>query len=571
MGAGYAATTSDAAHIMARQVSGDGTIVARLTATTGPATAPLGGVTIRDSLARSCKRAVLGYVPGSGLQFRARTTASANDTVVTQAGITLPVWIRLALTGDSLQASYASDVAGSPGTWTNLGSATTMGLVNNITQMGLTATGNSSTAGQLCTVTFDNVSLTPVPTGPALVSEDLGTTTPTASTFSESNGTYTLGGSGGLDGQGAFYGWQYYGDVMVTAKETAASSGALNAHSGIMIRESMDSTAGYVHLGRCPTGSFSGYFWRSLASGGTGGVPSFTGAVRWMRLIRQGNRVTAYHAADVSGSPGTWAQLGQPQTIIMSTPVLVGLAVDNNGGTAGVLNVASFNNLSIVPLNKAPVVSIASVLSPVISSVALNGSVSDDSFPAPPSLASQWSVLSSPGINLASLLSPATTATITGDGLHALRLTADDGSALSFKDLSFTGYVTSFSAWQSSTFASSNESSAAPDADPDRDGLPNLLEYAVNTAGGAANPSPVIQELMPVGQQKYLCVTVPKNPAATDVTFTVEATSNILDPLSWSSAGVIITQNTGTVLQARDSVAVSGATQRFMRVRVTRS
>ena len=145
---------------------------------------------------------------------------------------------------------------------------------------------------------------------------------------------------------------------MVTAKLFNATSGALSAKFGIMIRESMDNGA-YVQLGRIPTGSFSGYIWRTVAAGGTGGVPSFTGKIRWMRLIRQGNRLTAFHAPDSGGNPGTWVQLGQPNTIVMSTPVVVGFAVDNAGGTAGVLNVAQFTDLSIVPLNKAPVVAMA--------------------------------------------------------------------------------------------------------------------------------------------------------------------------------------------------------------------
>jgi hypothetical protein len=37
---------------------------------------------------RRKRRGVLGYVPGTGLQFRTRTAVSSTDTVTTQAGIT---------------------------------------------------------------------------------------------------------------------------------------------------------------------------------------------------------------------------------------------------------------------------------------------------------------------------------------------------------------------------------------------------------------------------------------------------------------------------------------------------
>ena len=436
MGAGYAATTTDAAHVMTRQVSGDGSIVARLTATGGPAAAPLAGLTIRDSLARSSNRAVLGYVPGIGLQFRTRTTVSTADSVTTQPGITLPVWIKLERNGSTVTASYASDVSGSPATWNALGTATTINTTDSLTQIGLTATGNSSTAGVLGSGTFDHVTLTPTPNGPALITEDFGTTTPTPSTFSLNGGTYTIGGSGSMDGTGAFYGWQYSGDLMVTAKLASASSSALGAKSGIMIRESMDNTAGYIHLGRIAQGAFNGYMWRSLAGGGGSGVPSFTNTVRWMRLVRQGNRVTAFHAADAGGNPGAWTQLGQPQTVIMSTPVLVGLAVDNSGGTAGVLNVCTFSNLSIVQLNKAPVIDIANFTSSSVHDVPLDGTVTDDNFPTPVNLTTRWSQLSGPFAVLfgnAALVD--TTASVSANGNYALRLQADDTSAVTFRDL----------------------------------------------------------------------------------------------------------------------------------------
>jgi hypothetical protein len=73
-----------------------------------------------------------------------------------------------------------------------------------------------------------------------------------------------------------------------------------------------------------------------------------------------------------------------------------------------------------------------------------------------------------------------------------------------------------------------------------------------------------------VSNQTYLRMSVPKNPAATDVVFTAEATSDISNPLSWSSAGLIIETNTSTQLIVRDNVPAGPGTQRFMRVRVER-
>lgn len=570
MGAGYTGTTTDAAHVLTRQVTGDGSITARITSLSGPAATPLAGVTIRDSLNRSVRRAVLGYTNGT-LQFRTRTSVSTNDTAVTQSGISLPVWVKLECSSATQQitASYAADSSGTPGAWTAIGSPTVLSMLNDTTMMGLTATGNSATAGQVCTAVFDNVALTPAPSGPALVTENFGTAPTTQATFAFDGTTYTIGAADSMDANGAFYGWQYQGDLMVTAKLVDANSGALNAKSGIMIRESMDN-GGYAHVGRIPTGSFSGYIWRSVAAGGTGGVPSFTGKVRWMRLMREGNRITAFHAADSGGAPGTWTQLGSPRTIIMTPQVLVGFAVDNAGGTAGVLNVAKFSNLTIVPLNRAPGIAFASVGD--VSPVSLDATVTDDSFPVPISLTPQWSQLSGP----ASLVfgSPSafdTTAELSLNGDYTVRLVADDSAISSFRDLSFSAYSSPFAKWLVTTSTGDGDASATEaSADADGDGLMNLLEYAVGTNGTVQNSNPQVISLAPVSTEQYLRISVPRNPAATDVVLTVEATSDLSNPASWSSDGLIIESSTATQLVVRDNVPAGPGVRRFMRVRVER-
>jgi hypothetical protein len=571
MGAGYAATGNDGAHAMTRQVTGDGSIVARLTTLTGPAATPLAGVTIRDSLNRSVNRTVLGYSNGT-LQLRTRTSVSANDAVTTQAGISLPVWVKLERNNGTQQitASYATDVSGAPGSWTPIGSPTTISMINDTTQMGLTATGNSTTPADLCTATFDNVTLTPAPAGPALINENFGTTPSTQATFAFDGTTYTIAAADDMDGNGAFYGWQYQGDLMVTARLTDATSGALSAKSGIMIRESMDN-GGYAHLGRITTGAFSGYIWRSVAAGGGGGVPSFTGKLRWMRLIREGNRITALHAADVSGAPGTWTQLGSPRTIIMTPNVLVGFAVDNAGGTAGVLNTAKFTNLSVVPLNQAPAISIAAPVGDV-SPISLDATVTDDNFPLPVSLTTQWSQLSGPSeLLFANAAQADTTAAFTLNGGYIVRLQADDSNIRSFRDLGFNAYTTPFAKWLETTNSGEGDNSLAEEtADTDNDGLANLLEYAIGTNGTLANSNPQVLTLAPVSSSQYLRLALQKNPAATDVTFTVEATSDLSNPLSWSSAGLIIETNTSTQLVVRDNIPAGPGIQRFMRVRVDR-
>lgn len=101
----------------------------------------------------------------------------------------------------------------------------------------------------------------------------------------------------------------------------------------------------------------------------------------------------------------------------------------------------------------------------------------------------------------------------------------------------------------------------------DNDGLVNLLEYAIGTNGTISSTNPQVTTLAPISADKYLRISIPKNPAATDVTYTVEACSDLS---TWSSVGLFTETNTTTQLIVRDNIPAGPGVQRFMRVRVTR-
>jgi hypothetical protein len=282
--------------------------------------------------------------------------------------------------------------------------------------------------------------------------------------------------------------------------------------------------------------------------------------------VRRGNSVTAYHAADVSGAPGAWAQIGQPQTVIMTTPVLVGFNVDNASGVG--LNTVTFSNLSIVPLNRAPVVNAGNVAATVIRSTALAGNVNDDDFPAPPDLTTRWSTAAGPAAVL--FVNPtnvATTATFAADGPYRLRLSASDGSVETFADLNLTAFTSLFAAWQWTNFpGGSTNALADASADPDLDGVNNLLEYACGTPPLLPNPSPLILDLETIGPDNFFRLTMPRNPAAYELQYEVQAASNLVTP--WSSNGLVIETNTATMLRVRDGTPMPASSQRYFRLRV---
>ena len=156
-----------------------------------------------------------------------------------------------------------------------------------------------------------------------------------------------------------------------------------------------------------------------------------------------------------------------------------------------------------------------------------------------------------------------------------MRLQADDTSVVAFKDLAFSAYATPVEQWQGTQFAATGGLSdplAALSQDPDHDGLSNLMEYALGIdpeVAGTTNGK-IITDVEPVSAEKYLRMTVVKNPAATDVVYIVEATSTLGDPLSWRGSGLVVETDDASTLRVRDIVPMSTGTQRFMRLRVTK-
>ena len=129
--------------------------------------------------------------------------------------------------------------------------------------------------------------------------------------------------------------------------------------------------------------------------------------------------------------------------------------------------------------------------------------------------------------------------------------------------------LTPYQQWQSDSFGDSanDDSIAGNTADPDHDGVPNLIEYAVGS-----NPlmSGLFQPFIIDSGSGYLTITVSKNPSAVDLTMTAEISGDLTDPSSWSSDRTVILQNDEAIFKARDSVPLTDARTRFIRLKVSR-
>ena len=121
-----------------------------------------------------------------------------------------------------------------------------------------------------------------------------------------------------------------------------------------------------------------------------------------------------------------------------------------------------------------------------------------------------------------------------------------------------------FDTWRFANFSNSELTTPAissETADPDRDSLANLLEYALALPPKLASISPVA-----TGQSGgYLTIASSKNTAATDILWTAEVTADLT---TWQS--VTPTVNTASNFAASDFIPSNEAERRFIRLKINR-
>lgn len=131
----------------------------------------------------------------------------------------------------------------------------------------------------------------------------------------------------------------------------------------------------------------------------------------------------------------------------------------------------------------------------------------------------------------------------------------------------------SFTAWRNATFAGSGlpPEQITDAADPDRDGLSNLIEYASNLNPLAGNhPTPVGFE--PSGSN--FAFTYRQNLHALDLNYAIQGTTSLNSALSWDSVtplGEMIVTDDGSTRVVRATVAKpAGQSSYFLRLKTQR-
>jgi regulation of enolase protein 1 (concanavalin A-like superfamily) len=264
----------------------------------------------------------------------------------------------------------------------------------------------------------------------------------TAGSDSYLNGVYTVKGAGADIGGTAdafrFVSTSYSGDVSVMALISSQTAGNNAAEAGVMIRDGSASDASFAAVVRTP-GNGLMFEWRS-STGGTmawAAAPTPLTAV-WVRITRSGNNLAGYYSTDGI----TWAQIGTPQTLSLSSSALVGLAVSSHNTSA--LSTAVFNNLWIAS-GTAPIVATPAAASAnPVTGTTVNLSVLGADNGGESALTYTWYLLGSPphpvtysanGINAAKN----TTVTFATDGVYNFRVIIKDASGfIATSDVSVT-------------------------------------------------------------------------------------------------------------------------------------
>jgi len=125
--------------------------------------------------------------------------------------------------------------------------------------------------------------------------------------------------------------------------------------------------------------------------------------------------------------------------------------------------------------------------------------------------------------------------------------------------------------WRDNHFGNpSNVGRGGNTASPAGDGVPNLLKYAL----GLDPNTPATLGQLPTGGiqsdsgRDYLTMTINRTTRPTDINYVVEVSGGLQTWVSGPPNTVTLT-DTATQLVVRDNAPVPGATERFIRLRVT--
>jgi hypothetical protein len=121
--------------------------------------------------------------------------------------------------------------------------------------------------------------------------------------------------------------------------------------------------------------------------------------------------------------------------------------------------------------------------------------------------------------------------------------------------------------WQLLHFGCTNCPQAALTADPDGDGVANLIERALGLDPTVAGANPILFDREAIDTNAYLRLSVTRDPMVTDVLIEGVSAGTLLDSNAWSTATTVIESNTPSFFRVRDALPIETNSQRFLKLR----
>ncbi len=146
------AGTADQFHFAYKQLSGAGSITAKVLSVSNTNTLAKAGVMIRQSLTPGSPHAMVIFSPGGRVTFQRRATADGASLSSSRAGISAPEWVKLTRSGNNFSAQYSTNGT----SWTTVGSSVTVTMLSDV-YVGLCLTSRNADA--VCTAEFSDVDI----------------------------------------------------------------------------------------------------------------------------------------------------------------------------------------------------------------------------------------------------------------------------------------------------------------------------------------------------------------------------------------------------------------------------
>jgi len=149
---------SDEFRFACKQLSGNGSITAKVESLTRSDAWSKAGVMIRESLDAGSKHAMVVITPDNGASFQYRTATGGASASADAAGLQTPYWLRITRTGNTFKAERSADGK----TWTQIGADQNVSMVAGV-YVGLCVTSHST--GAYSTAEVSSVATTGTVTG----------------------------------------------------------------------------------------------------------------------------------------------------------------------------------------------------------------------------------------------------------------------------------------------------------------------------------------------------------------------------------------------------------------------